>query len=70
MTYRMLSLNVRLEQVIEDTRLQQEKLIEAEEAEVCVRGELAEAQRAMGPLQLDVDKLHFLLQGTLELQAT
>ena len=65
----MLSLNVQLEQVIEETKQHQQSLVDAEKAEARISGELNEAQCSMGPLQLDVDKLHFLLQGTLEMQA-
>lgn len=66
-TCRMLTLNARLERVIQETLSQQHSLADAENQEKRIATELASSQAAIGPLQLDVDKLHFLLQGAMEL---
>lgn len=66
-TCRMLTLNSRLERVIQETLNQQHSLADAELQEKTIATELASTQAEIGPLQLNVDKLYFLLQGAMEL---
>lgn len=63
----MISLNAQLERVIQETQQQQDSLAHSQREEKRITAELTDTQAAIGPLQQDVDKLHYLLQGAIEL---
>ena len=67
MSCRKLALNAELERVIQKTVQLQHHVSKAESEEERITSDLASTNIAICPLQLDVDKLRFLLQGFMEL---
>lgn len=63
----MLTLNAELERVIQKTQHEQRSLSAAASEQARITADLASTNAAIGPLQLDVDKLHYLLQAVIEL---
>ena len=63
----MLALNSELERVIQKALQLQQHVSQAEGEGKRIKLELVSTQAAIGPLQLEVDKLHYLLQGFMEL---
>ena len=67
MLCRIQRLQAQLNRTIEDKSLQQQKLLETQEASETVQAELRSAQETISPLELEVDKLAFLSQGLCEM---
>lgn len=63
----MLTLNTELERVIQKTQHEQQSLSAVASEQARITADLASTNAAIGPLQLDVDKLHYLLQAVIEL---